>query len=141
VGAWGAALTLTALRGDGARVAGLLYRFEDGGTVATVRVRRDQACERCGPGRTPFTDAFPRPAATRVCGGAAWEIWPRRPGRLDLAAVAARWRDKFGIAREGPTLRVEGEGMTAIFFEDGRALVYGAADEAAARRWYGKCLA
>jgi len=140
VGAWGATLTLATVRGDGANVAGWLYRFEDTGAIAAVRVGRDPSCERCGLGRFGAAEPSLPTTATRVCGGGAWEIWPAARRRLDLAAVASRLAADYGVAREGPTLQVEGEGLTGIFFEDGRALIYGAGDSAAARRWYERCV-
>ncbi|UCH77837.1 MAG: ThiF family adenylyltransferase [Candidatus Coatesbacteria bacterium] len=128
----GADLTLALLRGEAEAVAGRLCRLGERGAVATVRVERRPDCPVCGRGEFAALEEAPAPYVMACCGGRAYEIFPGGEAALDVAAFA----DRRGAKRVGEVVVVEeGEG-SIVFFGDGRALVYGAGDEAEARALY-----
>jgi len=134
--ALGAGLTLALLRGEGDRVAGLLHRLEEPGRVSTVRVKRLVDCPACARGEFDFLGMKTAGHVGRCCGGRAFEVFPDDVERLDLGEMAAGLSGGRVVKEAGGVLLV-GEGkVSAVFFGDGRALIYGVSDEGAARAVY-----
>jgi len=132
----GAALTLAVLRGEAAAVAGALTRLEDGGYVTTVRVPRRPDCPTCVKGEYPFIAGAFTPAVNRVCGGLAFEVFPRGPGQVALAELAARHAGRAELRDDGLILDIVDGETSAVVFGDGRALIYGGRDEEHAQAIY-----
>jgi hypothetical protein len=139
-GALGAGLTLALLRGEGERVAGRLHRVEEPGRVATVRLARRGDCPTCARGEFDFLGMRGAAYVSRCCGGRAFEVFPETAERLDLGAMARRLSPGRAVKEGGGVLLVAEADVTAVFFGDGRALVYGVRDEAAARAVYDRLM-
>jgi adenylyltransferase/sulfurtransferase len=134
--ALGAGLTLALLRGEGDRVAGLLHRLEEPGRVSTVRVKRRADCPACARREFDFLGMKTAGHVGRCCGGRAFEVFPEDVERLDLGEMAAGLSGGRVVKEAGGVLLVgEGE-VSAVFFGDGRALIYGVSDGDAARAAY-----
>jgi molybdopterin/thiamine biosynthesis adenylyltransferase len=134
--ALGAGFTLALLRRERARVAGVLHRLEEPGRVSTVRVKRRADCPACARGEFDFLGMKATGHVGRCCGGRAFEVFPEGIERWDLGAMATAL-SRGRVVRESGGVLFVGEGeVSAVFFGDGRALIYGAADEGAARAVY-----
>jgi adenylyltransferase/sulfurtransferase len=140
VGAAGAGLTLAVLRGEGAAVAGLLHGFDGARRLATVAVPRRDDCPCCGRREFAYLEGGRAVAAgvDVVCGGGAFEIRPAGGGEgfAGLAALEKRLARAYRVKRAGQVLALEDGTVTAVFFEDGRAIIYGARDASDARARY-----
>jgi molybdopterin-synthase adenylyltransferase len=102
-----------------------------------IALTRDPDCPACGANATrPHLAAGDDPAVV-LCGRDAVQI---RVGPVDLAALAIRLAGRTSAANAW-LVRWEAEGRTLTCFRDGRVLVQGVADAAAARtavdRWLG----
>jgi len=134
--ALGAGLTLALLRGEAERVAGLLHRLEEPGRVSTVRIRRLDDCPTCVRGEFDFLGMKVAGHVGRCCGGRAFEVFPDDFEQVNLEEMAARL-SRGRVVKEAGGVLLVGEGeVSAVFFDDGRALIYGVRDEAAARAVY-----
>lgn len=134
--ALGAGFTLALLRGEGDKVAGILHRLEEPGRVSTVRVPRLADCPACARREFDFLGMKTAGHVGRCCGGRAFEVFPEVVERLDLDEMAAALSGGRVVKASGGVLFV-GEGkVSAVFFGDGRALIYGVNDEGAARAAY-----
>lgn len=102
------------------------------GEMRAIELPVDPACPCCGRGETPFLDAPPAAAATRLCGRDAVQL-PASGAPVDLPAAAARLAD-LGDVTTGPYLvRVELPERRVLLFADGRVIVGGTADVSEAR--------
>jgi adenylyltransferase/sulfurtransferase len=102
-----------------------------------VRPRRDPGCRVCGAGEFTYLNRT-GPTHTRLCGRDSVQIHAAVPRRLDLADLAARLQP-FGRVRLAEFLLIFSvEGCELTIFPDGRAVVKGAPDPAAARGLYAK---
>jgi adenylyltransferase/sulfurtransferase len=128
-------LTLALLRGEGEAVAGRLCRLAERGGLGTVIVRRRPDCPVCGRGEFSTLEEGLAPYVAACCGGRAYEVFPGGEAALDLAAFADRLAGRQ-VKRVGEVVVVEEGEVSVVFFGDGRALVYGAGDEAEARAVY-----
>jgi adenylyltransferase/sulfurtransferase len=141
-----AADAIKVLCGRGEDIDPALHEF-DLWTGVTRRVAlgaRRADCPCCGAARLEFLDA-PAGEPARLCGRNAVQVNPSREGaRLDLAALAGRlegaglagvertpWLVRAGVESGGRRL-----GLTV--FGDGRAIVSGTSDPAAARAAYAR---
>lgn len=134
--ALGAGLTLALLRGGGESVAGILHRLEEPSRVSTMSVSRLADCPACARGEFEFLGMKTAGHVGRCCGGRAFEVFPDGIERLDLGEMAAGLSPGRVVKASGNVLFVgEGE-VSAVFFGDGRALIYGVNDEGEARAVY-----
>jgi molybdopterin/thiamine biosynthesis adenylyltransferase len=138
--ALGAGLTLALLRGEGGRVAGRLHRLEGAGRVSTLRIDKVDGCPACGRREFEFLGTKPAGYVGRCCGGQAFEIFPEGEVTLDLDGVARKLSAAFTVRKAGSVLLVGDGGVSAVFFGDGRALVYGVREEDEARAVYDRLL-
>jgi molybdopterin/thiamine biosynthesis adenylyltransferase len=105
------------------------------GRVQKIAVRRpeDGSCNTCGKQRYPHLEQQSGNAAVQLCGRNAVQIRPREPRPVDLAALEARLRPVGRVVRNDYLVRVHLEGLDLTVFADGRSLVVGTEDTAAAR--------
>jgi adenylyltransferase/sulfurtransferase len=111
------------------------------GSWRSIRVSRDPACPCCGAGGRPEFLEAPASHATHLCGSDSVQVWPgdaRR--RLDLAAIAERLRAGGVVSHTSFMLRFApaSETIELSLFSDGRAIIRGTRDVAAARSAYAK---
>jgi len=138
-----AGLTLALLRGEGAAVAGRLFGFDDPARATTIMVARRPDCPCCAGRGFPHLEKPrpPEPEVAVVCGGCAFEI---RPGaadyRFSLPDIETRLAGRYALERRGEILWVDAGEATFILFDDGRALVYGAADAERARALFDRLI-
>ncbi|MBI3447488.1 MAG: ThiF family adenylyltransferase [Acidobacteria bacterium] len=108
--------------------------------VTRVRVPRGGGRRRCaacdGMEFEFLAGRGTRPAA--ICGRNAVQIMPSTRGALDLAALAARLGAAGQVERSEFMLRFTAPGCQLSIFPDGRAIVAGTSDPAAARALYAR---
>jgi adenylyltransferase/sulfurtransferase len=81
----------------------------------------------------------PEPAGSAVlCGRDAVQIRAPRGARVDLAALAERLRAAGAVSRNEHLVRFRADDAELVVFADGRAIVKGVHDPAAARSLYAK---
>ncbi|MGH9535593.1 MAG: ThiF family adenylyltransferase [Terriglobales bacterium] len=103
---------------------------------------RDLACPCCAQRRFAQLEAVPAGATAVLCGRNAVQLNPRQ-GLLDLATVACRLqplgrvRQNEFMLRFTPGMAAAG-GLEMTLFPDGRAIIQGTADPAAARSLYAR---
>ncbi len=114
--------------------AGVLHAFDVWhGTARQVEVPRDEACPCCGAREFPFLD-MPTDSSTSLCGRDAVQV--RQTGRLDLQAAAAKWAGSGTVKATAFCVRLvptERPTLQLTAFADGRVIVQGTDDTAAAR--------
>ncbi len=96
---------------------------------------RDASCPCCGQGRFEYLQGHPEPPTTRWVGHQTVQVFPREPVRIGFAALARRLESQAGIeVRFNPyMLRARLEDLQITLFADGRAIVRGTDDPAAAQ--------
>ena len=95
-------------------------------------------CPCCGRRQFEFLDGAAGDSAT-LCGQNAVQVAPARLGDLDLDALAARWRGHGKVSVTHFFARcVLDSGLELTVFGDGRGIVRGTKDPAAARSLYAK---
>lgn len=102
---------------------------------------RDPDCVCCGRREFVHLEAVAAAGAAVLCGRNAVQLNPRR-GELDLAATAARLAPVGQVRQNAYLLRFapDTSGLELTLFADGRAIVHGTADPAAARSLYARYL-
>jgi adenylyltransferase/sulfurtransferase len=95
-------------------------------------------CKCCGQHIYEFLDADAQEFAAVLCGRNAVQIGPPRPTQIDLESLASTLRSIAEVKQNEYLLRfVSGENELTIF-RDGRAIVKGTNDIAAARSLYAR---
>lgn len=101
---------------------------------------RDAAdCPCCKHGRFEFLAGGRASATTTLCGRDAVQILPAQAGmQIDLQVVAARLGEAAAARLNRFMLRFAADGFDITLFPDGRAIVKGTKDPAAARTVYAR---
>jgi adenylyltransferase/sulfurtransferase len=97
---------------------------------------RAPSCPACTRGE--FADAGALAPAVVLCGRDAVQIRPAAPAALDLPALAARLSAAGSVLHNEHLLRFRDGDAELVVFRDGRAIVKGARDAAAARGLYAR---
>lgn len=139
--AWQVALATRVLTGHAPEVVELHDGDLWSGSWRTIRVMREPECPCCGSTpRFEFLEQINEQAIT-LCGSGAFQVWPGAKGtRLDLAQLATRLA-AAGNVRSSPFMVRFNAGHEAVelsIFTDGRAIVKGVEDVAAARGAYAR---
>ena len=98
----------------------------------------DPECRSCGLGEYEYLDADAQESAAVLCGRNAVQIAPAAAVRLDLNALADRLGKLGNVKQNQYLVRFELGDNELTVFSDGRAIVRGTDDPAAARSWYAK---
>jgi molybdopterin/thiamine biosynthesis adenylyltransferase len=100
---------------------------------------RDPACPCCGQRRFVHLEALSAAASTVLCGRNAVQVNPRR-GALDLPALAQRLQSLGTVRQNEFVLRFAPQTgpLEMTLFADGRAIIQGTDDPAAARSLYAR---
>lgn len=102
------------------------------------QVSRKEDCPCCARREFPYLEVAAAGQATALCGRNAVQVTPARAAELDLAAVAERLRP-LGETQVTPfLLRFRAGEQLLTLFPDGRAIVQGTDDPAAARSLYAR---
>ncbi len=104
----------------------------------SIPVVRDERCPACGMAQFPYLEAEEEYDAVSLCGRDAVQIVPRPGHDVDLAALAARLAAVGTVRRNAFLLEVDVEGTRLVLFPDGRAIIQGTDDPAAARVLYAR---
>jgi len=106
--------------------------------LQVLPVERDPECPACGARSFPFLDAEAEDLVTSLCGHEAVQVVPAIARAVDLRQLEQRLRP-VGPTRLTPfLLEVEVEGAHISVFPDGRAILEGVQDPAAARGLYAR---
>jgi adenylyltransferase/sulfurtransferase len=109
-------------------------------TISTIGARRHD-CPTCAARRFEFLSVRPGAAATSLCGRNTVQVRPAQDGSpIDLDAVAARLASVGLVDRTRFFVRCapRDSDLTLTLFPDGRAMVHGTNDPAAARSLYAR---
>lgn len=109
--------------------------FEQGEAVAPF-----PDCPCCGQRRFEFLDRATGGDAVTLCGSDAVQVRPVTARQLDLAALAQKLAPAGDVTVTRFMLRLETDGRELTVFPDGRAIVKGTSDAAAARSLYSQYL-
>lgn len=90
-------------------------------------------CVCCGQGRYEFLDGTRTSAATALCGRDAVQVLPPEGAAVDLRALSRRLPASARAKGNEFLLRFQADACTVTLFADGRAIVQGTRDPAAAR--------
>jgi molybdopterin-synthase adenylyltransferase len=99
---------------------------------------RDPACPTCALGRYETLEAEAGDLAVVLCGRDAVQVSPRRPTRLDLAALAERLKAAGEVKANEYLVRLRAGGYELTVFGDARAVVRGTEDVTLARTLYAR---
>lgn len=102
-----------------------------------IRVARRSNCPACAKGEREFLRARRPAVLAALCGGDTISLDPLGSA-LDLDVLGRRLSRVGAVHRAGSVLVADVEGHHLTLFPDGRALIRGVADEAAARSVYAK---
>jgi adenylyltransferase/sulfurtransferase len=97
-----------------------------------------QACPACQGRSFPYLRGERSSVLTRLCGRNAVQIRTRRKGSLDLDRLAKRLGPHHVLTANEYLLKAEVAGLELVVFSDGRAIVKGTDDFAAARSCYSR---
>jgi adenylyltransferase/sulfurtransferase len=134
------ALKLLAGRKDELR-RGLLSVDAWKGTFRTAfaeSAARSPNCPTCAQRKFEFLEGRSTTSAVRLCGRNAVHVSPAAHARLDLDALASRLRDEDVLVHSEYMLRFEVEEKEVTVFPDGRAIIKGTTEPAAARTLYAR---
>ncbi|HUY14278.1 MAG TPA: ThiF family adenylyltransferase [Terriglobia bacterium] len=105
------------------------------GTLQRIKPRRNPDCPACVNHRFDYLNAS-TPTAVSLCGRDAYQIHPAHTRSLDLQALKSQL-DGLGTLRGNDYLvHFQLDGREITVFKDGRAIVKGVEDAAAARGLY-----
>ena len=106
--------------------------------ISTAGARRDD-CPTCAQRRFEFLDARTS-GATVLCGRNTVQIRPAHAVALDMKSIAAAMKIAGDVQQTSffTRLSLPGKKITLTLFPDGRALVHGTSDPAAARSIYAR---
>jgi molybdopterin-synthase adenylyltransferase len=93
-------------------------------------------CPCCGRREFPFLVARAGTMAVTLCGRDAVHVTPGRAAKIDLDALATRLAAVGRVRRHEHVLLFTADSREVTVFEDGRALIKGTGDTAAARSLY-----
>jgi len=95
-------------------------------------------CRACDEGRFDFLEAREGCLAVRMCGACAVQIHMHRSAPVCMEDLAARLRSAGEVSFNGYMLHLHVPPHEIIVFPDGRAIIKGTHDEAAARALYSR---
>lgn len=98
----------------------------------------DGDCVCCGKRNFEFLDAEAQEFAAVLCGRNAVQIAPPRPTHIDLASLAEKLSRLSDVKLNEYLVRFSIDGREVTVFADGRAIVKGVDDAAAARALYAR---
>ncbi len=107
-------------------------------SLETIKVPRDGGCTCCGKRRFDHLSSPVRQGTIPLCGSGAVQIVPLHPMKIRLDELAARLDHLGGVRCTKFMVRFTTGGVELSIFGDGRAIVRGARDEAAARGLYAR---
>lgn len=99
---------------------------------------RGPSCPACTEGRYEYAEAAASGTTAVLCGRDAVQVRPPHGARLDLSALASRLGAVGSVAANEYLVRFQAPDAEMVVFGDGRAIVKGVADVAAARSLYAK---
>jgi adenylyltransferase/sulfurtransferase len=107
-------------------------------TFDRIAIGRRTDCPCCGEGRLDFLDAVSREMITSLCGRDAIQITPAAPMEIPLEELEKRL-SRLGDVRFTPYMLTFSSGTEELsIFRDGRVIIKGTKDEAAARSLYAR---
>ncbi|HTK37306.1 MAG TPA: hypothetical protein VL325_02325, partial [Pyrinomonadaceae bacterium] len=95
-------------------------------------------CKTCGEKNFEFLEAEEQEFSAVLCGRDAVQIAPPRPVTLDLAALGERLSSIGAVKSNEYLVRLTVDGNEITVFRDGRAIIHGTDEVAAARSLYAK---
>jgi adenylyltransferase/sulfurtransferase len=107
------------------------------GSFKRIMTQRDPDCPVCVKGIFEALESEPATdPVTPLCTEGNFQVSPNLSAELEIASFACRL-EKIGSVVHNPyLLRFDGEGVSFTLFKDGRAVIRGVADAAAARSIY-----
>ena len=116
-------------------------RFLDAwaGTVESLDIHKgDDPCPACDLGRYDFLEGAGGGGSTKLCGRMAVQVDPGQAAAPDFKALAGRLASLGDVAFNPYMLKFRAADREIVLFADGRAIIKGTSDEAAARALYAR---
>ncbi len=116
-------------------------RFLDAwaGTVESLDIHKgDDPCPACDLGRYDFLEGAGGGGSTKLCGRMAVQVDPGQAAAPDFKALAGRLASLGDVAFNPYLLKFRAGDREIVLFADGRAIIKGTSDEAAARALYAR---
>lgn len=131
---------LKILVGDTASLHGSLIQFDlwanDRQRIKLGEPNPD--CKTCGQGNFEFLDAEAQEFSAVLCGRNAVQLAPPLAVKLDLTELAAKLSGLGEVKQNEYLVRFMADGREITVFSDGRAIIKGTDDPAAARSLYAR---
>ena len=109
------------------------------GTVEALEIQKGyEPCPACDLSRFEFLEAKAGTVSTKVCGRSAIQVDPGRSAAPDFQALSARLSALGDVRFNSYMLRFQEDSTEIVLFPDGRAIIKGTGDEAAARAIYAR---
>jgi molybdopterin-synthase adenylyltransferase len=105
-----------------------------------LEIPANPECPACAQGRYEYLGKARGTLAASLCGRDEFQVLPAAAAEIDLDALARRLAPLGAVSLNRFMLGFAGAGIEIRFFRDGRAIVKGARDEAAARSIYSEYL-
>jgi len=110
------------------------------GSFRAAKVQRDLTCRCCAANTYDFLSQQRGSWTTTLCGRNTVQITPEVGPEGSLEALGERLRSLGRVTFNGLLLKLELDAHTLLIFPDGRTLVQGTDDEAAARTLYARTI-
>ncbi len=108
------------------------------GSYKTFKLKKDDDCPLCGKGEYDFLDERSLSKAVSMCGSNAIQITPGKKITIGFDEIAGRLSVIGSVIRNEHILKFSADGSDITLFRDGRAIIKGVKDEAAARTIFSK---
>lgn len=108
------------------------------GVWESFELKKDRSCPLCGHGKYDYLDARVSSKTVSLCGRNAMQITPGRKSVMDFKDMAQRLERAGSVHYNEHILKFSADGIEISLFRDGRAILKGVTDEAAAKTAFSK---
>ena len=108
------------------------------GRYQSIKLKVDENCPVCKHGRYDFLDARESSKTVSLCGRNAIQITPGKKTNIGFDELARRLERAGSVTYNEHLLKFTADGAEISLFRDGRAIMKGVKDEAAARTIFSK---
>jgi adenylyltransferase/sulfurtransferase len=108
------------------------------GMWKSLQLNKDKDCPLCAHGRYDFLDETASSKTVSLCGRNSIQITPGEKIVISFDDIARRLEAIGAVTRNEHLMKFSADGAVITLFQDGRAIIKGVKDEAAARTIFSK---